>query len=279
MMQTAPRNFHRVVDNLRALLAARRARGGVRGPLVNLQFLVWKGNYKTIPAMYALAREVGVDSVVFNGLAFLKPEELMTAAETAEMMALYEQVVRADGYETITAIGSFEQDLGPQVRAMNARVAASRPLAFRLRRAAHRLRREGLRPETIGRLARRALGRPGAAFDERCLIGWHSMVVRTTGGVAPCCILQGKELGNVYRQSVRDVWYGDAYQQFRRELSRILREGASWRANAERDRTVETLCGPQGSCPMISSPYGTDLTFRRSYQSTIDRLAESPEIH
>jgi hypothetical protein len=91
------------------------------------------------------------------------------------------------------------------------------------------------------------------------------MVIRTTGAVAPCCILQGKELGNVYRQSVRDVWHGEAYGRFRAELSRILRQGSAWRHDTAADQTVDALCGIHGGCPIGTFYYQQDLRFLRSY--------------
>ncbi|MFP5287627.1 MAG: radical SAM/SPASM domain-containing protein, partial [Thermoanaerobaculia bacterium] len=229
MMKTSPRNFQRVVDNVRELAALRRGR---KGPRVLLQFLVWKENYRTIPAMYLLAREVGADEILFNGLAFLAPEQKMTEAETDEMMGLYEDLVRSDEYLRIGGINSFEQDLSGRVAEMNRRLSSGR--GGTLGKAARLLRRDDL---TVPEKARsfwdgvrsKLASRASRGLESSCLIGWHSMVIRTTGSVAPCCILQGKELGNVYRQSVREVWHGEAYARFRAELVRILRQGAAWR--------------------------------------------------
>jgi MoaA/NifB/PqqE/SkfB family radical SAM enzyme len=282
MMQTNPRNFQRVVDNVKALIALRRTRRGYRTtrPKVLLQFLVWKENYRTIPEMYRLAREIGADRILFNGLAFLSPQQKMTEAETDEMMALYEGVVRADGYRTVGAVNSFEQDLSGRVAAMNGRLAAERPRQSPL----HQVAGEAVRlllpdgftlPERIGHLRDRARSRRGTrgaqGLDSYCLIGWHSMVIRTTGAVAPCCILQGKELGNVYRQPVREVWHGEAYGRFRAELSRILRERRAWKHDAASDRTVDSLCGVQGACPIGTFYYQPDTPFLRSFNGLLER--------
>jgi MoaA/NifB/PqqE/SkfB family radical SAM enzyme len=271
MMQTSPRNFQRVVDNTRELIARRR-RNRQQRPLVTLQFLVWKENFRTIPTMYRLAREIGADKILFNGLSFLTPEQKMTAAETDEMMAFYEEVVRVDQYRTVGAINSFEQDLTEPVAAMNrrlrvtplheaARIVLSRDATLADKAA---LLREKLRQ----RMARAA----SQGLESYCLIGWHSLLVRTTGEIAPCCILQGKQLGNVYRQSLREVWHGEAYAQFRAELSRILREGADWRHDPETDRTVDHLCGGQGGCPIATFYYQPDVPFLRSMNRGLERL-------
>jgi len=106
-----------------------------------------------------------------------------------------------------------------------------------------------------------------------CLIGWHSMLVRSTGLVAPCCLIQGKELGNVYRQSVREVWYGDPYNRFRAELSRILRQRSSWEHDEAADETVTPLCGPKGNCPIGSFYYYPDTPFLRTFNGVVRGLA------
>ena len=111
--------------------------------------------------------------------------------------------------------------------------------------------------------------RASQGLDSYCLIGWHSMVIRTTGAVAPCCILQGKELGNVYRQTVREVWHGEPYNRFRAELSRILREGPGWRHDESADRTVDSLCGVKDACPIGTFYYKPDLAFLRSFNGVL----------
>jgi MoaA/NifB/PqqE/SkfB family radical SAM enzyme len=273
MMQTNPANFQRAVDNVKALTALRRARRA-RHPKVLLQFLVWKGNYRQIPEMYRLAREIGVDRILFNGLAFLPPEKRMTPLETDEMMGLYEEVLRADETRLVGTIDSFEQDLSARVAEITHRLRTERARQPFPVRAARFLRQDGLSlPEKAGRLRERVrmrqAARAGQGLDSHCLIGWHSMVIRSTGVVAPCCILQEKALGNVYQQTVREVWHGEAYNRFRGELSRIMRSRRDWRHDPERDATVTPLCGPAGNCPVGSFYYTPDIPFLRAFNETV----------
>jgi radical SAM protein with 4Fe4S-binding SPASM domain len=267
MMQTPARNFERVLDNVKALAVRTAPRLSI-----NLQFLVWKENFRTIPAMYALARELGADSIFFSGLAFLRPEQKMTPEETAEMIALYEGVVARDEYRRIDVINSFEQDLTAQLAAMNARVAAARGGAVR-RLARFVIRRDLSWREKVAhrrKLARsRTVEAQVAGLDEPCLIGWHSLVIRTNGVVAPCCILQASPLGDIRTQSLREVWYGDRYSAFRRELSRMMREGESWQHDESTDLTLTPLCGGK-ECPIKSFYFRGDVEFRRA-------LAGNPE--
>lgn len=126
--------------------------------------------------MYSLACEIGVDSIVFSGLSFLKAEGQMTEAETVEMMALYERVLRSDHYERIAAITDLKQDLSPRVRAMNARLDAEAPRTAALHKIVRLLRRNDLGArEKVGLLWERLTAwrrtNAGEVFDERCLIG------------------------------------------------------------------------------------------------------------
>lgn len=267
MMQTTERNFDRVVKNVSRFTELRSQRKQ-QTPKVNLQFLVWKENYKAIPEMYALARRMDVDTILFNGLSFLKPEQKMTAAETREMMQLYEQVARVDEYRRISSIESFEQDIRPMVEEMNARLDRERRSRSPLARLAHLIfRRDLSMREKIAHRRKiaslRRMEQETKGLDEPCLIGWHSLLIRVSGVVAPCCILQASPLGNIYRQSLREVWYGEQYVKFRGELSRIIRDKERWDYDAETDRTVVAMCGGKSSeaCPIKSFYYRPDVPF------------------
>lgn len=277
MMQTNERNFQRVVDNLRGLVAAKRRRGSKR-PHVKLQFLVWKENFRQIPEMYRLGCEAGADSILFNGLAFLPPEKRMSDPEIEEMMSLYEGVLRIDEYRRIDVVNSFEQDISERVTRIEARIGEERQALSTAQRIARLLARNDF---TLGekiaharkRRERNRVLEANAGLATHCLIGWHSMLVRSTGLVAPCCLIQGAELGNVYRQSVREVWHGEPYNRFRAELSRILRAQGDWEHDPATDRTVTPLCGPKGNCPIASFYYYPDTRFVRALNDTLESLA------
>jgi MoaA/NifB/PqqE/SkfB family radical SAM enzyme len=275
MMQTPGRNFDRVVANVRNLIQERKRRGS-NTPQIVLQFLVWKENYRSIPRMYELARELDVDSILFNGLAFLRSDQEMTPEETAEMMRLYEQVVRIDEFRRIAVIDSFEQELRPAVAEMATRLDAERRKHGSVRRLAHLIARGDLtwREKVAHQLKvrrNRRIDRQSAGLDQPCIIGWHSLVVRTGGPVAPCCILQGSPLGNIFKNSLKEVWYGDDYARFRRELRRIIAAGESWEPNPAEDRTVVGMCGGKGTevCPIKSYYYKPDIPFLRELNAGI----------
>ncbi len=264
MMQTPPKNFERVVKNAKNLIAARDA-VKAKGPRLLVQYLVWRDNFRSIPQMYDLAREIGADDIIFGGLAYLRPDQNMSPAETDEMMRLYAAVLRRDEYRRIRAVDTFEQDLRDRVAAMNAELHQERSRRSVFSRAIALL---GSRERWDHFWAMRRAGsieRRIAKLDIPCIIGWYSMVVRTSGEVGGCCILQGKRLGNVYQESLEKVWHGEAYESFRQELRRIMLEREAWEVSAS-DKIVEPLCGGKTAhCP-INFYYREDAEFVEALQ-------------
>lgn len=173
----------------------------------------------------------------------------MSDEEVAAMMALYEKIIRRDEFRRIENIGSLERDLSVPLGEIVERLGAERGR----RTLAERVSRFLSRPEPIGerighaiRMRRNARADArSASLDDLCVIGWHSMLIRSSGLVAPCCILQGKSLGNIATQSLREVWNGEPYQAFRRELREIMTARDNWRPAA--GQTVDSVCGLAGS--------------------------------
>jgi len=94
-------------------------------------------------------------------------------------------------------------------------------------------------------------------------------VIRSDGLVAPCCILPTKLLGNIFKSSVKDIWFSEAYQKFRSELAAIIADPDGWQAGAS-DKTVVNMCGKRGefSCPMKSFYYVRDVPFVKQLEQT-----------
>lgn len=271
MMQTPAKNYERVLKNVRNLIAVRTTK-----PRVNLQFLVWKENFRDIPNMYALARELGVDTILFSGLAFLKPEQKMTDEEHAEMLRLYEDVIRIDEFRRITNIGSFERDITGDIAALTTRMSTERRGRGVVARARSFFSRdESLRDKVRHHLRMRRNVRADKAtadFEEACVIGWYSMLVRSSGTIAPCCILQHKPLGNIFAKSLADVWNGGAFANYRRELTQIIRDRDAW--NADGNVTLEPVCGVKGTdlCPMKSFYFARDVEFMRGLNKAFEAI-------
>jgi MoaA/NifB/PqqE/SkfB family radical SAM enzyme len=48
-----------------------------------------------------------------------------------------------------------------------------------------------------------------------CYIGWLYALILVNGNVAPCCGCQKKSLGNIYTQSLEEIWNSAGYEEFR----------------------------------------------------------------
>ena len=63
---------------------------------------------------------------------------------------------------------------------------------------------------------------PGRRRRAPCRYPWTQMYVGVDGEVHPCCsslASGGYRLGNVFSQSVADIWWGEPYQAFRRQMT------------------------------------------------------------
>ncbi|HEX8344764.1 MAG TPA: SPASM domain-containing protein, partial [Actinoplanes sp.] len=65
-------------------------------------------------------------------------------------------------------------------------------------------------------------GAPAAPDGPGCSWPWDAAYVTSAGVVQPCCMVMGDDrvaLGRLSEHSFTDIWYGDAYREFRRRLS------------------------------------------------------------
>jgi MoaA/NifB/PqqE/SkfB family radical SAM enzyme len=280
MMGMPRRTYGTVLQNVRALVEARRR--GSRKPRIMVHFPVWKENFRTLPGMYARAVSLGVDRIIFSGLSFLKPEQRMTPAETEEMMGLYEDLVRVDEYRRIDCIYSMEQDLSERVGRINARIGVERDRVPRWKRLADlALRsdstlREKWRHHRRSRRRSQATVRLGSRGDS-CLMPWYAMVVKASGAVPVCCVIQTIDLGNLRQRSLAEIWHGDSFHQVRVQMRRIAAEGEHWQHDPETDTHVSQLCsvGHGKGCFMRNFYYWTDGPFVRRLGGRLSGLRAS----
>jgi len=180
--------FDRVVGNLRRLARLKTERG-VSRPIVSLWFTALRDNIEEIAGLVPLASAVGAVAIhlqrlVYNGLGLATEEQSLHGRLEERQAALIhdtEAAARSAGVE-FSASGATT----PEVSLTPARA-----------------------------------GQPWSA----CRRPWTLAYVTVGGNVLPCCIApwitshyEGIILGNLYRQSLRDVWWGERYLAFRREL-------------------------------------------------------------
>jgi MoaA/NifB/PqqE/SkfB family radical SAM enzyme len=182
--------FARIVRNVRAFTALQRAEGIAR-PVVSLWLTGLKETLDQLPAFVRLAHEIGVAEVYLQRLVFFPEGQSLARAESA----LFE---RLEGEE-------------PRRLEEAATLAAALGIRFNASGATE--------PGTS--LKRAAGDQPWSL----CRRPWTLMYFTAHGRAIPCCIapfsMRGYDsftLGDATRESLRQIWNGPRYQEFRRAL-------------------------------------------------------------
>ena len=180
--------FDRVLENLEQLAHLKRELGLAR-PLVSLWFTALKDNIEEIPGLARLAVRAGATGIhlqrlVYNGLGLATEEQSLYGRlheREAALIQAAEAAARATGVH-FSASGAT----APEVSLTPARE-----------------------------------GQPWSA----CRRPWTLAYVTVNGNALPCCIApwitghyDGIILGNLYRESLEEVWWGERYLGFRRAL-------------------------------------------------------------
>jgi MoaA/NifB/PqqE/SkfB family radical SAM enzyme len=275
MMKTTPAMFQRVIKNIAGFIACRRTKG-TRKPALILQFLIYKHNFETIPAMYDLARSLDVDGIIFNGLSFLSPEMRMTGSETERMISHLRTVMLEDEFRCVLGIGSFEQDVSSMVSRIEAQIGERRSRMNRFQRLCSTLARPDFSTrqkwEHHWKMRRLLKARQYLTANvDPCIRPWYSMTVRTDGKVPVCCARQDQFVADLTDTSVADVWHGPRFNALRRGMRRAIVQGDSWSDRGVTDEGVAKRCSAVSTgierCPFRSFYFRHDLPFYRHLAS------------
>ena len=182
--------FDRIVRNVRAFTELQRERGTAT-PKVSLWLTGIKETVGQLPAFVRLAHELGVGEVYLQRLVYFPDGQGLARGESA----LFEHLDQAEA----RAIRDAEE------------LAAELGLAFSASGAAE--------PEAS--LKKKEADQPWSL----CRRPWTLMYFTAHGRALPCCIapfsMRGYDsftLGDATQQSLREIWNGERYQQFRRAL-------------------------------------------------------------
>ena len=182
--------FDRIVGNVRAFTSLQRAEGLAR-PLVSLWLTGLKETIDQLPEFVRLAHRIGVAEIHLQRLVFTPEGQGLARAESA----LFEKL-EGDEPQRLDEAAALAAKLGINFNASGA-----------------------TEPGTS--LKRAIEGRPWSL----CRRPWTLMYFTAHGRAIPCCIApfsmrgyDGFTLGDATQQSLRQIWNGPRYQEFRREL-------------------------------------------------------------
>ncbi|WP_341989875.1 radical SAM protein [Azorhizobium sp. AG788] len=184
--------FGRILKNVRAFRALQE-REGATNPRVSAWLTGLKETVAELPAFVQVAADIGVKEVYLQRLVFFETDSIGLARPD---QALYEQI-NADEAVHIAEATRIAHEKG---MIFSASGAASEP-GMSLKRADD--------------------GTPWSL----CRRPWTVMYVTANGRALPCCIApfsqRGYEnytLGDATQQTLREIWDGPAYQDFREAL-------------------------------------------------------------
>jgi MoaA/NifB/PqqE/SkfB family radical SAM enzyme len=180
--------YDKVVANLDGLARAKRE-AAVSHPRLSLWFTGLKDNIEEIGGLVPLAIRVGADAInlqrlVYNGLGLATKEQSLYGRlheREAALIRAAETAAAAAGVE-FSASGATAPEIS-------------------------------LTPA------------PGDRPWSACRRPWSLVYVTVHGNVLPCCIApwitehyEGIILGNLYRQPLEEIWWGERYLDFRRDI-------------------------------------------------------------
>ncbi|MFG3708349.1 radical SAM/SPASM domain-containing protein [Micromonospora sp. NPDC047670] len=185
-------DFDTVVANLAGLVRAKRAAGSAT-PWIRVVFVAMRDNVTELPELVRLLARIGVDE--------LHVQNLSHSFSDADPAGRYDE------------IRQFTTDQALWAGADSGRAADAFAEAGRV------AREHGVRI----RLPQAGVPAAPSPLPERgCSWPWDAAYITSAGVVQPCCMVMGDDrvsLGRLGEQSFPQIWYGEAYREFRRRLA------------------------------------------------------------
>ncbi|MBN1890516.1 MAG: radical SAM protein [Thermoflexales bacterium] len=185
-----PGTWQRAVDGLQAVQSAAGRLG--RRVTVRVNAVVMRQNVLDLPRLVSQAVSLGVDQVVFNPAI---PQRDNARGPAASYVLTRQDILR------------YNDEVAPAILKQDTPYRWSVDPAF--------LYIYGTRDEDVDNAAQcRYVER---LQIERCFKPWYYMVIRENGDVLGCNTVKHPlgRLGNVRRKSVEEIWFSDAFRQFR----------------------------------------------------------------
>lgn len=254
MMQVPPAIFHKVLGNVRHLIAAR---GDARRPDVAVQFLLDRANFERLPEMYELGRSLACDRISIGLVLFVAAEPVDPArllpsdAATAETVRPYfHEILRRD-----RDARRIQMDLPfPAWNAMIEEIKAQLEYepAPPLFPTAPSFRKE----------------------NGHCFFGWYTATIRGNGDLYPCCLLMNKDyppMGNATVGRFADHWNGPAFTRLRSEMREVLLDGGRAAFDYRRYRMIQPQCVKDGLCWLKNMYFRGDEEFYRELGEALEK--------
>ena len=181
-----------------ALMKEHSRKTGIKVPIV-IKPTVSRLNFQEMPDLVRMVAGLGVNGILFQPLGDWGTREIdqLWIDDTQALQSVVDEIVamKEAGFPILSAewhirdwVGHFKRERAPNTP--------------------ERLRRAGImaRPPSAG------AAEPG---DVQCWVGLTTLHIKTDGTVVNCHTLD--PIGNVTKQSIRDIWHGEVGRQRRAE--------------------------------------------------------------
>ncbi len=200
--------FHQVQTGIRALQEEKKMQGRTT-PVLRVRGTITPDNFEHIHELPAIAREFEADSLNFNWTWFT----------TYESGTAHERLMKQLFNIEAVSWRPFETDviMDPEKRRQFDGIRQELQQLFRNREKILITLSPGIKPEQVERYYTDIHETFGS---DRCYSVWLKSYVLPNGDVTPCPDYPDYICGNITQSRFMDIWNGDRYRAWRRELKK-----------------------------------------------------------
>lgn len=170
-------------------------------PIIELAVVVSKLNLERLPDLIRLAADYGISGVFFNKMIIYSPEMVKLSINSErDYRILTEKAKEADRI-------SKEKRINTNI------------LNFCSLQLNHCQRQNQTEDGLPGRLNSQIESRFGFMFNSPCLEPWYHMFIKSQGEASPCCILSIFDSENIKFKTIKEIWTGRNFSEFRKKLA------------------------------------------------------------
>lgn len=232
-------DFHRIVNNIRALCRMREEQKGSRRIEVVLGVTLMRENIEELPGIISLAAELGVDSICTSNLIIFeerlrfqsllyhreianeyferarsRARELGIHAAVPKPFPLHMDIPPRGGKER----APLEEGTGSAKEPFHTGGPQEPPFERKGAPAGNRGGMECKKPFLQGETRLFPGNDEPPSRPISCPSLWREVFVAFNGDVAPCCAQGRPVMGNIHKEDFMEIWNSPLYQEMRRRI-------------------------------------------------------------
>lgn len=184
--------FFRIKDMLQ-LISEEKKRLNISYPRVLIHDVIFKLNYRDIEQMLEFALDVGVDEIQFVPIDAVKEKTEVLLLDSGERKELVEKLY---------IMKRFYNSQSFQYASPDGKSIAIADLDGFIRRIENIDAGAGKYDQDL-------------VAEIPCYVGWLFARIMATGNVVPCCKGHRMPMGNIHKNSFKDIWFSKDYNRFR----------------------------------------------------------------